>query len=349
MNDPMVIDGSLGDGGGQVLRTALALSTATGRPFRIDNVRAKREKPGLLRQHLAAVNAAAEVCSATVDGAAIGSSRLAFEPGRVRAGEYRFAVGAAGSTTLVLQTVLPALMLAGGPSTVTLEGGTHTPAAPPFDFLEKALVPLLNRMGPRVAVTLDRAGFHPAGGGRFTARVEPAGPLAPLHLTARAEPTHRLCRAVVAGLSGEIALRELDLVRRMTDWPEPCFDIRQLPDEQGPGNVVTIEVGNGHVTEVFTGFGQRGVRAEAVAEAALQQAKAYLAAGAPVGPHLADQLLVPLALAGGGSFLTVPPTHLTTTTIEIVRAFVDVDVAIREEGKLAWVVEVSGRSGASRR
>src|SRR6202140_4872670 len=158
----ILIDGSIGEGGGQILRTALGLSMVTGQPFRIENIRAGRDKPGLLRQHLTAVNAAAEICGANVEGAAISSRELSFSPGNVKSGEYTFSIGSAGSTTLVLQTVLPALLAADGPSSLTLEGGTHNPHAPPIDFLEKAFVPLVNRMGPTVHVALERAGFYPA-------------------------------------------------------------------------------------------------------------------------------------------------------------------------------------------
>jgi RNA 3'-terminal phosphate cyclase (ATP) len=134
----ILIDGSIGEGGGQILRTALGLSMVTGQPFRIEKIRAGRDKPGLLRQHLTAVNAAATVCGASVEGAVISSRELSFTPGNVKAGEYTFSIGSAGSTTLVLQTVLPALLTADGPSSLTLEGGTHNPHAPPIDFLEKA-------------------------------------------------------------------------------------------------------------------------------------------------------------------------------------------------------------------
>lgn len=337
----ITLDGSKGEGGGQILRSSLALSLFTGKAFRIDNIRAGREKPGLLRQHLTAVNAAAKLCAAKVDGASLGSRSLTFEPGPVKGGEYHFPIGSAGSTTLVLQAILPPLLVADGPSTVTLEGGTHNPAAPPFDFLEKALVPLLNRMGPKVSVTLDRAGFFPAGGGRLVARVEPVKQLKPLLLEARGAITHRLCKAVVAALPGDIAKRELEIVKKGCDWPESSFQIRQLPDGQGPGNVVIIEVGDENVTEVITAFGMRGVRAEAVADTALREAKAYLAAGVPVGKHLADQLLVPLAMAGGGSFVTMPPTPHTTTNVDTIRAFLDVNLSLEDCGKQKWRAALS--------
>ena len=244
----------------------------TGRPFRIEKIRAGRDKPGLLRQHLTAVNAAAGICGAMVDGAAISSRELSFTPGKVKAGEYTFSIGSAGSTTLVLQTVLPALLTAGGPSLLTLEGGTHNPHAPPIDFLEKAFVPLVNRMGPNVSVTLERAGFYPAGGGRFVVKVEPAAKLLPLHLPERGEIKRRLAKAVVAALPGEIAKRELQKVEKMLGWSGEQLQIRQLPDEWGPGNLLTLEIESEHVTEVFTGFGMKGVTAEAVAEQAVQQA-----------------------------------------------------------------------------
>jgi RNA 3'-terminal phosphate cyclase (ATP) len=170
------LDGSVGEGGGQILRTSLALSMCTGQPVTLNNIRAKRAKPGLMRQHLTCVDAAREVSGAQVQGAELGSQSLAFEPGRVRAGDYRFNVGTAGSCTLVLQTVWPALLLAGERSTLTLQGGTHNPMAPPFHFLERSFAPLVRRLGAGVSLTLRRHGFYPAGGGEMQATVEPAPP-----------------------------------------------------------------------------------------------------------------------------------------------------------------------------
>src|SRR5689334_5065034 len=166
-DEPILIDGSQGEGGGQILRSSLALSVLTGKPFKIENIRANRDKPGLGRQHLTAVLAAAKICSAGVSGAVLGSRELSFWPGKLKPGEYAFDVGSAGSTTLVFQTVLPPLMLADGPSQLQLQGGTHNIHAPPFDFLAKTFLPVVNRMGPQVNVELVRAGFFPAGGGRF--------------------------------------------------------------------------------------------------------------------------------------------------------------------------------------
>jgi RNA 3'-terminal phosphate cyclase (ATP) len=174
------IEGSFGEGGGQILRSSLSLSLVTGKPFRIENIRENRQKPGLLRQHLTAVQAAAEVGSAEVDGASLGSKALTFVPGKVRAGEFRFAVGTAGSGTLVLQTILPALITAAGLSRIEIEGGTHNPAAPPFDFLQRSFIPLIERMRPKVKLELERYGFYPAGGGRFVVEITPTDVLKPM-------------------------------------------------------------------------------------------------------------------------------------------------------------------------
>ncbi|MGA2230205.1 MAG: RNA 3'-terminal phosphate cyclase [Tepidisphaeraceae bacterium] len=337
---PIELDGSLGEGGGQILRTTLALSMCTGQAFRISNIRAGREKPGLLRQHLTAVSAAAAICGATIDGAAISSRELSFSPGKIKAGEYAFSIGSAGSTTLVLQTVLPALLTADGPSSLVLEGGTHNPHAPPIDFLQLAFLPLINRMGPSANVTLERAGFYPAGGGRVLVAIKPTAKLSPLHLLKRGEIKRRLAKAVVAALPGEIAKRELEKIEKMLGWTGEQLQIRQLPKEWGPGNLLTLEIESENVTEVFTGFGMKGVTAQAVAEQAAQQARRYLAANVPVGENLADQLLLPLALAGGGSFATQSPTRHTRTNIDVIARFLPVNISLTETTRDAWRIDV---------
>jgi RNA 3'-terminal phosphate cyclase (ATP) len=297
----LVVDGALGEGGGQIVRTALALSLVTGTPFTIERIRAGRKTPGLLRQHLTAVEAAARVGEADVDGATLGSPRVAFRPRRVRPGRHAFAVGTAGSATLVLQTVLPALLLASEPSTIELEGGTHNPWAPPFDFLSRTFLPLLARMGARVTADLERCGFYPAGGGRFTVRLEPVTALAPLELLERGTVRSIVARATVAGgLPESIAVRELAIVRERLGLERVDARVVEEKRSHGPGNVVTVDVESEHVTEVFTGFGERGVRAESVADRVAQEVARYLHARVPVATHLADQLLIPLALAGGG-------------------------------------------------
>lgn len=321
----ITIDGSQGEGGGQILRSALALSLVTRQPFTIDNIRAGRKKPGLMRQHLTAVHAAAEVGQAQVTGAALGSARLTFEPAEVRAGEYHFAVGTAGSATLVLQTVLPALLRAHGPSTLRLEGGTHNPWAPPFDFLVKTFLPLLNRMGPGVAATLVRPGFYPAGGGEFHVTIAPAATLQPLELLERGPVRRVRATAKVAHLPRHIAERELRVIATKLGLSGDDLVVEEVAGSRGPGNLVTIEVESEHLTEVFTGFGERQIPAEAVADQAAAQARRYLAKGVPVGEYLTDQLLIPLALAGGGAFRTAGLSRHAQTNIDVIRAFLDVD------------------------
>jgi RNA 3'-terminal phosphate cyclase (ATP) len=337
------IDGASGEGGGQVLRSALALSLVTGTPFRIAAIRAGRKRPGLMRQHLTAVKAAAEIGGARVEGAEVGSRALRFEPGPTRAGDYRFSVGTAGSATLVFQTVFPALALASRRSIVTVEGGTHNPMAPPFDFLSRSFLPLVERMGARSTAVLDRPGFYPAGGGRFTVTVEPAQGFGRLELVDRGEVLTRRATAVVALLAGSIAERELKAVRERLGWDASVCQVRSVDSAAGPGNVVSVEVESEHVTELFTAFGERGVSAERVGESVADEVREYLAAGVPVGRHLADQLLLPMALGGGGRFRTVRPSSHTTTHIALLRAFLGSEIRVREVGGDAWEVEVPAR------
>jgi RNA 3'-terminal phosphate cyclase (ATP) len=336
------IDGSFGEGGGQILRTSLGLSLVTGKPIRIVNIRAGRKQPGLLRQHLTAVNAAARVGCAELTGAVIGSTELTFAPQVINPGQYSFAVGTAGSATLVLQTVLPALLIAGEPSTLALEGGTHNPFAPPFDFLAKAFLPLINRMGARVTAELERPGFYPAGGGRFLVSIEPAAAgLLRLDLPDRGEIRARRGRALISDLPLHISRRELEVVAKKLSWKDEWLNVEKVENARGPGNVVMIEIESEYVTDVFTGFGQRGVRAEAVAEEAVKAARQYLTGQAATGEHLADQLIVPLALAAGGSFTAVRLSRHLTTNIEIVRKFLEIDVETTMLAERTWNVRLT--------
>ena len=336
----LTIDGSQGEGGGQILRTSLALSLVTGKPFRMDNIRAKRQKPGLLRQHLTAVNAAVEIGGARVEGNAIGSKRLSFIPGTVKAGAYHWAVGTAGSATLVLQTVLPALLTADKPSELVLEGGTHNPFAPPFDFLEKAFLPLIARMGPTVTATLERPGFYPAGGGKFMVSVKPAQRLVRLDLTERGEIVGRSGRAVVSRLPRAIAETELAILQAKLSWEAECFKVEDVSNPRGPGNILICTLESQNITEVFTGFGEKGVPADRVALATVKEVREYLAAGVPVGRHLADQLMIPMALAGGGTFQTLPPTRHSLTNIEVIQKFLDVKITATKQDRLVWTVKI---------
>ncbi|HEX5082896.1 MAG TPA: RNA 3'-terminal phosphate cyclase [Blastocatellia bacterium] len=342
----ILIDGSFGEGGGQILRTALGLSLFTGRPFRIEKIRAGRKNPGLLRQHLTAVKAAARIGQAEVAGVNIGSTQLTFTPNHIAHGDYHFAVGTAGSATLVLQTILPALIISDNEdqqTRLTLEGGTHNPFAPPFDFLAKTFLPLLRRMGARIEARLERYGFYPAGGGRFEIVITPVKRLEPIELNERGKILNRRATALVAHLPRNIAERELGVIHKKLSWRWEWLEVESITNSPGPGNVITLEIESENVTEVFTGFGERGVAAEAVADQAVVAARRYLASDVAVGEYLADQLLLPMALARGGSFTTVPTSRHTTTNIEIIRKFLDVEISAEQMTNRSWRIGLQNK------
>ena len=337
----ITIDGSQGEGGGQILRTSLALSLVTGQPFRLEQIRAGRQKPGLMRQHLTAVEAATTVGAAEVTGAILGSQTLEFRPRGVTPGSYRFAVGTAGSATLVLQTILPPLLTANGISTLTLEGGTHNPFAPPFDFLARCFVPLIQRMGPIIGLELCRPGFFPAGGGKFHARIDPVKRLTRLDLIERGPIRQRRARAIVSKIPAQVAERELTVVREQLGWQGSECVVESVDNPLGPGNALLVEIEAENVSAVFTSFGERGRSAEDVAGEVCVAAKSWLSANVPVDEYLADQLMLPLALAGGGSFRTVEPSLHSTTNAQIIERFLGVKIRFEVESDKMWRVAVS--------
>lgn len=316
------IDGSRGEGGGQILRTSLSLAAITGSPVKLTRIRAHRAKPGLQRQHLACVAAAAAICDAEVRGAAVGATELELVPKTIRNGDWTFAIGTAGSCGLVFQTVLMPLLGAPGPSRVVIEGGTHNSMAPPFEFLARAFLPVIAKMGGRVTLTLDRHGFYPAGGGRLIAQIEP-GKLAPLELVEGGEVVRRTARAIVAKLPSHVGERELGVVRRELDWPGGTVE---EVDSHGPGNILILEAAREHVTEVVTGVGEKGLPAERVADRATREMAVYLDSGAPVGVHLADQLMLPGAIAGRARYRTLPLSQHSRTNLDTIRLFMDLQV-----------------------
>lgn len=320
------IDGSRGEGGGQVLRTSLALSICLGKPFEIHHIRAGRARPGLLRQHLTAVKAAASISNAHVQGDSLKSQHLVFEPAEVQSGEYHFAIGTAGSTTLVLQTILMPLLLAQGASKVVIEGGTHNPLAPTVDFLQQAYLPLLQRMGGEVKVKLIRPGFFPAGGGRLEVDIQPAGQLRGIDLLHRGALLDQSVRVYFAGLPFHIVEREMKVLQKKLNWPQSCFSVHQFGDCIGSGNVISVCIKSENVCEVFTGFGEKGVKAERVANRVVTDVRRYLGGTAVLDEHLSDQVLLPLALAGRGQFLTAVLSQHTLTNIEVIRHFIDIAI-----------------------
>lgn len=320
------IDGSQGEGGGQILRTSVALSAVTGRPVHIHSIRAKRSQPGLRPQHRASVLAAARVCNGGVTGDAVGSTELTFWPGdpdQIQGGQFRFDIETAGSANLVMQTVLPILLRAKERSQVTVTGGTHNPFAPPAPFLRFAFQNALRKIGYDVGFELVRPGFYPAGGGKLVMHVGPVlhDRLRRLDWVDRGGFISLRCEVLVSQLPEHVARRELETLRRAlrhAGWPLPAVTVREAEETRSPGNSVSVRAIYDNADEIFTGFGERGKRAEAVAQQAADAAVKWLTAGVPVGEHLADQLLIPMALAHGGRFVTMPLDLHTPTNAAVI-------------------------------
>jgi RNA 3'-terminal phosphate cyclase (ATP) len=325
----IVLDGSQGEGGGQILRSALALSMASGKPFRIHRIRAGRKQPGLMRQHLTCVKAAARVCSAQVTGAEIGSTALEFRPGPMLPGRYEFSVGSAGSSTLVFQTLLPAIITQDRPFELGLEGGTHNPAAPCLDFLERVYLASLKGMGIDTAITVARRGFFPAGGGKWTVVVHPPATLKPLHLPERG----RLIGQTAKMLWNRVPAYEPERVRAHLSanhgWSLADIETEEAVDSPGPANVVLAELRHEHITEMITAFNPFGASPEAVCDGLMSDVRLYRDGGAPVGRRLADQLLLPMALGAGGSFRTLPLSSHSRTNIETIGKFLEREIEVR--------------------
>jgi RNA 3'-terminal phosphate cyclase (ATP) len=334
------IDGSMGEGGGQILRSSLSLSLLTGQAFRLTKVRAGRKKPGLQPQHLQCVRAAAAIGGATLRGAALGSTDLTFTPGPVRAGSYRFDIGTAGATSLVLHTlVLPLALRGGEPSELTILGGTHVGHSPSYHFLDTTWRPYMARCGIRVTLEMSRPGFYPRGGGEIRAWIQPCAGLRGQNLNDTTDPDiFGFC--AVAGLPDHIRQRQVHrLTWRLRDAGQRA-GLRKEEWSGGPANVVGLEIGGGPVPSLFCAIGERGKPAEKVADEALDEALAYIAAGpGHIDPHSADQLVLPLALAEGASRYRVScVTEHLTTNIAVMRTFLGREItcsgAIGEAGEV---------------
>jgi RNA 3'-terminal phosphate cyclase (ATP) len=343
----MTIDAGTGEGGGQLFRTALALSAVSGTPVRICRIRSRRQPPGLKPQHLTAVEALAEISAGTLEGAAPGSQDVTFVPGPLRSGTYRFDLGTAGSTALVLQSLLLPLAGAGGVSQLTLTGGTHVPWSPPASFLDAVLFPVLGRMGLGVRLRVDRWGFYPKGGGRIVVTIGPAAGLAPLTLVRRTgrDPIQGL--SVVAGLPRSIAERQRDraLARLAAQGWQADIEIREV-ESGGPGTCLFLAVNGESACGGATALGERGRPAEDVADAAVTDLLAFLDSETGCDPHLADQLILPMALASGTSRLTTSRiTGHLLSAIELIRAFLGCPVQVSGTLGEAGSVTLEGVGG----
>jgi len=340
--NPLTIDGAQGEGGGQILRSALTLSLLRRQPFRIERIRAGRAHPGLMRQHLACVEAAARIGLARVDGAHVGSTALEFEPQGLVAGHHEIEIGSAGSTLLVLQTILLPLLAADGPSRVRIHGATHNPRAPSADFVAEGFLPLLRRMGANATLSVERPGFMPAGGGVIEAVVGPSS-LVALPLEDRGALRDVRIEALVCGLPREIAERELGVVaRRLRLRADQCHVVER-PRSEATGNALHAILQYQHLRVVVQALGRRGLRAEQVAQGLCEDVRRYMLGDGAVDEHLADQLLLPLVFAGGGSFTTGRPSGHLESNARLIEAFGAARIAIapaQGDPAKTWLVRV---------
>jgi len=344
-DQPVLIDGSWGEGGGQTLRTSLALSAAMGIPVRITAIRAGRPKSGLRAQHLAAVRAAAGVCKGRVTGDSLGSQEITFTPGAVSPGRFRFDIGTAGSTVLLAQTILPALAVANGRSEVTVTGGTHNPFAPCFEYLRDVFGVLASAANLQAYFELHRAGFYPAGGGEMRMEVQGLGSaegLAGVQLTSRGELKH------IDGVSAACQSLPRHIIERQTRQALGMLasaGLRATIEEAawpagGPGTVVFLRAVFSRTVAGFFALGQRGKPAEDVAADAVEQLLAFLDSPGAVDRHAADQLITLLALSPSpGRLTTERITDHLLTNAEVIRRMtgrrVDVEGGVEKPGTVS--------------
>lgn len=335
MTKYLKIDGSFGEGGGQILRSSLSLSLLTGTPIQIVNIRSGRARPGLMRQHLTSVRAAAAIGHADIAGDKLESQTLEFVPGPVHGGNYDFKIETAGSVMLVLQTILPALILADAPSKITLSGGTHNHGAPPFEFFQNVLVPLISRMGPKIETKITKYGFYPAGGGAVLTEIEPVTKLTPLHLTERGMIRNRRGEILISNLSSSIADRELQAFYQHFAGENFPVSIRKIASP-GPGNIIQTFVDYENICESFNAFGVKGKRAEKLVDEIIRDMENYQRFDVPVGVYTADQIMLPMALQAlrgteYSSFRTLPLSSHSKTHLELIRQFIDIPMEIKNE------------------
>ncbi len=341
--ETIVIDGSTGEGGGQILRTSLTLSCITGKSLHIENIRAARRNPGLAKQHLSCVRAACKICDGRAQGATKGSKVLDFQTGPIRSGDYHFDIGSAGSASLVIQTILPALFLAHKPSAVTVTGGTHNPMAPPFDFLNETFLPAIKTAGFHGSCKLIKHGFFPAGGGKISFNIQPwqKNKGRTIDLCRQSTEPQIHARIYTAKLPEHVAQRQRKLLFQSGLDIQNAEHI-EVKDSDGPGNCAMIRLcprrfasqkrsSGGERTTIFTSFGMRGKPSEEVISEVVSLAKDFLTSKAAVDRFLADQLLIYMALAKAGSFTTNELSSHLQTNMEVIKKFLPVDFSVEHQ------------------
>ena len=322
-NKTIQIDGSQGEGGGQILRTALSLSMLTGIPFELVNIRAGRKKPGLMRQHLVCVQASQRISNATVEGAELHSQRLYFKPQQVQAGKYDFHIGSAGSTILVLQTLLPALMMQDQMSEISIHGGTHNPMAPTADFIEHCFLPTIAKIGIHVDFECERAGFFPIGAGQINATIHPWTKQTKYTALDKGKLLDTIACASALNIPVTIVDRELEVLNNKLELTQ-----RKRLNFKGisQGNTAFVVLNYEHHQQVFSALGEMKKSAEKVAHDLAKEVKVYLATDAIADEYLADQLLLPMALGQGGTFTAQVISEHSRTQAEMIQKFLDCEI-----------------------
>jgi len=352
LSGPVILDGSEGEGGGQMLRSALSLSLITGRDFEIQNIRAKRKPSGLRPQHLACVRGAEAISGAFSEGAGVGASSLRFSPGAVQSGKYVLEVGTAGSTPLLFQCLFYPLALAGG-GELTLRGGTHVPHSPLYPYLTFVWLPAVRAYGLGAELHFKRAGFHPQGGGEFRARVLPARPPPErVVLPARGTLQEVEVTSFVAGLplsiaesqahAAEVALRERGILSTVDNLP--------LPSPRLAGSAVFVQAHFENTVAGFSALSEKGKPSEEVGREAVAQLSEFMASAGALDEHLADQILIPAALLAAGRlgpsvpatthFTTAKVTGHLTTHAQVLERFLPVRISILPSGEVSVVPAV---------
>jgi len=329
------IDGSLGEGGGQILRTALTLSTIKNKPFEMFNIRAGRKKPGLAPQHLRCVQAMAKICDADISGAEIGSSSLKFYPGEIKNGDYCFEIGTAGSVSLVLQTIFLPLSLAKGPSSVTIRGGTHVPFSPCFHYLKEQWLFYLKKIGFDTRLEMVRAGFYPKGGGEIKISINHVKKVYPLVLMERGRLRKVRGISAVGNLDLSIAERQKkQAIENMSEMSEikisPEIEVITMPAfAKGTMLLLMCEFENSQCC--YFSLGAIGKRAEKVADEACEGLRSFLETKGVIDEHLSDQIILPLSLATDTSrFITPKITQHLLTNAEVIKLFFNTKIQIEE-------------------
>lgn len=345
------IDGSFGEAGGQILRTALSLSCLLQKPFRMFNIRKKRKKPGLMPQHLMCVQALARISDALVQGDSLGSAEISFEPSAVKSGNYFFDIGTAGSTSLLLQSLLPPLFFAKERSFLKLTGGTHVPFSPPFQYIHEVFIPTLHLLGYNLNAVIEQYGFYPKGGGRITVEISPVSKdLRGVILLDRGELKGIYGISGVGNLPLSIAERQKDAAQKYLLAHGFKGNIETLSVSAfGQGTFLFLKTETDKCIAGFSSLGERGKKAEKVGEEAAHSVIDYLSAEAFLDHHLADQIILYLAIAEGeSSFSTSCITDHILTNLQVIQKFLEMTCSIKGEQGKPGTVSISGKSCAMR-